>query len=90
MSREPLQLYGKIMLGDRLVRVDDICCANLEMQAIKDLVLGKVGLKVSLHFTRDAVVVTVHLHRAAAQAPHLNMSRSSLHHPSSEACGAHS
>jgi len=86
----PLQSYGKIMLGDRLVRVDDICCANLEMQAIKDLVLGKVGSKVSLNFTRDAVVVTVHLHRAAAPAPHLNMSKSPLHPPASEACGAYS
>ena len=85
----PLQSCGKIMFGDRRVCVDDICCANLEMQAIKDLVVGKVGSKVSLHFTRDAVVVTVHLHRKAALAPHLNMSRSPLHPPASEACGAH-
>jgi len=86
----PLQSCGKIMLGDRLVRVDDICCANLKMQSIKDLVLGKVGSKVSLHFTRETVVVTVHLHREAAPAPHLNMSRSPLHPPASEACSAHS
>jgi len=86
----PLQSCGKTMLGDRFVRVDDICCANLETQAIKDLVFGKVGSKVSLHFTRDAVVFTVHLHRATAPAPHLNVSRSPLHPPASEAFGAYS
>jgi len=75
----PLQSCGKIILGDRLVRVEDIYCANLEMQAIKDLVLGKVWSKGSLHFTRDAVVVTVHLNRATA-----------LHPPASEARGAYS
>jgi len=86
----PLQSCGKIKLGDRLVRVDDICCANLKMQAIKDLVLWKVRLKVSLHFTRESVVVTVHLHCEAALAPHLNISGSPLHPPASEACSAHS
>jgi len=86
----PLESCGKIILGDRLVRVDDIYCANLEMEAIKDLVLGKVGSKVSLHFTRDAVVVTVYLHRATAPAPHLNMSKSPMHPLASEARGAYS
>ena len=60
------------------------------MQASKDLVLGKVWSKVSLHFTRDVVVVTVPFHRATALAPHLNMSRSPVHPPASEACGTYS
>jgi len=69
--------------------LDDLDTANLEMQAIKDLVFGKVGSKVFLHFTHDAAVVTVHLHRATILAPHLNMSRSPLHPPALEACGAY-
>ena len=69
--------------------LDDLDTANLEMQAIQDLVFGKVGSKVFLHFTHDAAVVTVHLHRATILAPHLNMSRSPLHPPALEACGAY-
>ena len=86
----PLQSRGKILFGDMLVRVDDMCSANLEIQAFKDLVLGKVRTKVSLYFTHDVVVVIVHLHRATAPASHLNVSRSPLRLPVSEACGTYS
>ena len=86
----PLQSRGKIILGDRPVRADDICCANPEMQAINDLVLGKVGSKASLHFTRDEAVVTVHLRHATIPATHLNMTRSPSQPPALEICGTYS
>jgi len=56
---------------DGHIRAVDICCANPELQAITDLVLGKVGSKESLHFTRDEAVVTVHLHHGPTPATHL-------------------
>jgi len=78
------------MLEDGPVHAVDICCANPETQAINDLVLGKVGSKASLHFTRDEAVVTVHLHHATLPATHLNMTWRPSQPLALETCGIYS
>ena len=83
-----LQIRGETMPGDRLVRVDNICCAYPEMQATKDLVLGENGSKADLHSPGDKVAATV-LRHATMTAAHLIMEGIPSPTPALQTCGTH-
>jgi len=74
------------MRGDGLARAVDICCANLKMQSINDLVLGKVGSTASLHLTRDEAVFS-DLRHATIPATHPTMTGSPPPPPAFDTCG---
>ena len=61
----PLDVSGKVQVGDRLLRVNDVSCVGMTIDAIKSYVVGPVGTRVDLVFGRHKEIITVELERFA-------------------------
>jgi C-terminal processing protease CtpA/Prc len=48
----PADLSGKVQIGDRLVRVDDMSCAGVPYEAIMERIIGPLDSEVELVFER--------------------------------------
>jgi hypothetical protein len=54
-----------VQVGDRLLRVNDVSCVGMTIDAIKSYVVGPVGTRVGLVFGRHKEIITVELERFA-------------------------
>ena len=61
----PLDVSGKVQVGDWLLRVNDVSCVGMTIDAIKSYVVGPVGTRVDLVFGRHKEIISVELERFA-------------------------